>query len=337
MYNLNVARTGDRMERRVFVAVLGATAISWSVGSVLANDENRRRRIGVLSGLSMITLSPFEEGLRDLGWKLGQNIEITYFAADGYLDRLPGLAVELCKQKPDVILAISGPETRAASAAAKGQIPIVFGVHGDPVGVGDVSSLAKPGGMITGLSQMHPELARKQLELLRECIPAVARVAVLWNAKVAQKLRDWNELTAAAKVLGIQLESKGMQGPSDLDGVFAELKADRPDAILILGDPMTVSLKAAIANHALEQRLPGMYPFRSFLETGGLISYGADIDDLFRRAASYVDKILKGARPSDLPIEQPIKFVLAINLKTAKALGTVIPPALLARADEVIE
>ncbi|WIW43858.1 ABC transporter substrate-binding protein [Bradyrhizobium sp. 62B] len=325
------------MERRALIAVLGGTAFAWSLGSVLADEKKPKRKVGVLSGLSMTRLAPFEEGLGDLGWKPGQNIEILYFAADGYLDRLSGLAVELCKQKPDVILAISGPETRAANAAAKGQIPIVFGVHGDPVGMGDVSSLAKPGGMITGLSQMHPELARKQLELLKECVPAVARVAVLWNANVAQKLKDWAELTAAAQALGIQLQSKGMRGPADLDGVFAELKADRPDAILILGDPMTVNLKAAIADHALEQQLPGMYPFRSFLEKGGLISYGADTDDLFRRAASYVDKILKGARPSDLPIEQPIKFVLAINLKTAKALGTVIPLSLLARADEVIE
>ncbi|WP_050425994.1 ABC transporter substrate-binding protein [Bradyrhizobium tropiciagri] len=325
------------MRRRDFVAALGGSAIVWAAEYVSAHGaDDRARRIGILSGMPLITLPSFEEGLRELGWKLGRDIEIKYVSADGHLDRLPALAAELSKLKPDIILALSGPETKAANAVAGGDIPIVFAVHGDPVAAGDVRSLANPGGMITGLSQMQPELSRKQLEVLKECVPDISRIAVLWNSTVALKLKDWSELNLAAQALRLHLESKGLQGPADLDSIVAQLRADRPDAILVLGDPLTVSLRAAIADFALEQRLPAVYPFRVFVDSGGLISYGADSDDLFRRAAGYVDKILKGAKPSDLPIEQPIKFELVINLKTAKTLGIIIPPTLLARA-EVVE
>ena len=191
--------------------------------------------------------------------------------------------------------------------------------------------------MSTGLSQMHPELSRKQLQLLKEYVPTLSRIAVLWNSANPLKKNDWNELNPAAHALGLRLESREMQTPAEVDGTLASIRAQRPDGMLTLGDPLTVSLQSTIANFALEQHLPSMYPFRAFVDAGGLMSYGADLIDLFRRAAGYVDKILNGAKPGDLPVEQPIKFELVLNLKTAKTLGLTVPPTLLASADEVIE
>ena len=184
---------------------------------------------------------------------------------------------------------------------------------------------------------MHPELSRKQLQLLKEYVPTLSRIAVLWNSANPLKKNDWNELNPAAHALGLRLESREMQTPAEVDGTLASMRAQRPDGMLTLGDPLTVSLQSTIANFALEQRLPSMYPFRAFVDAGGLMSYGADLIDLFRRAAGYVDKILNGAKPGDLPVEQPIKFELVLNLKTAKTLGLTVPPTLLASADEVIE
>jgi putative ABC transport system substrate-binding protein len=184
---------------------------------------------------------------------------------------------------------------------------------------------------------MHSELSRKQLELLKECVPTCSRVAILWNSANPAKALDWQELTPAAQALGILLESRDIRGPGDLDSVLSTIRTQRPDALLTLGDPLTVGLRAAIADFASEQRLPAMYPFRQFVDVGGLMSYGANLSDLFRRAAGYVDKVLKGTKPADLLVEQPTKFEFLINLKTARALGIEIPATLLARADEVIE
>jgi putative ABC transport system substrate-binding protein len=332
------------MRRREFIALLGGGLVAWPLADARArNASDHLRRIGVLSALPLDiatvkpVLSSFEQGLRDLGWHPGQDIVIEYRSAEGHFDRLPSLAAELANVGVELILAISGPETKAAKAATNGAIPIVFAVHGDPIGAGDIQSLARPSGTITGISQMHPELSRKQLELLKECVPALSRTAVIWNSANPMKSGDWNELKPAARALGLQLESSEIRSPADLDGTLNSIRAQRPDGLLILGDPLTVTLQAAIANFALEQHLPAMYPFRAFVDVGGLMSYGPDHKDLFRRIAGYVDKILNGAKPSDLPVEQPTKFELIINLRTAKTIELSIPPTVLARADEVIE
>ena len=300
-------------------------------------QTSRIHRVGFLYGPPVTQgARVFEEALQDLGWVKGQNIVIEYRSAEGHLDRLPALAAELVSQRVDVIVANSAPETSAARQATR-TIPIVFVVHGDPVGAGDVESLAHPGGNITGLSQMHPDLSAKQLDLLKELVPSVRRVAVLWNAAVASKASDWRELQSAGHTRGIVLQSRELRRPADLDSALGAVRKDRPDALLILGDPMLFTMRGAIAEFAGRERLPAMYPWRPAVEAGGLISYGADAFDLIRRAARYVDKILKGAKPADLPVQQPIKFELAINLRAAKSVDIKVPPSLLLRADHVIE
>jgi len=216
-------------------------------------------------------------------------------------------------------------------------IPIVFGLHGDPVGTGHVASLAKPGGNITGLATMAPELSGKRLELLKEAFPRIIRVAVLWNSANRAKAEDWRETQGAAHALGVTLQSREVRGPDDFPSVFASMTTQRPDALVTLDDPLLLNSRTSIVAFATKERLPVIYPQRDYTDAGGLMSYGPSISDLFRRAASYVDKILKGAKPGDLPIEQPTNFELVINLKTAKALGLTIPPSLLLRADQVIE
>ena len=276
------------MKRRDFI---GGLLIAWPFAAVRASET---RRISLLGGGGSLRgsklSSAFEQGLRDLGWRLGQDIAFEYRNASGDLSRLPGLAAELVDLKVDLILAASAPESRAAKEVTK-TIPIVFAIHGDPIGTGDVQSLAHPGGNLTGLSQMHPELSRKQLELLKESVPTLARVAVIWNSANPAKAQDWHELNLAAKTLGVLLISPELRSPADLDGILSTLRAQRPDALIVLGAPVIFSLVARITNFASEQRLPAMYPFRQFVDLGGLMSYGADLNDLFRRAAGYVDKI----------------------------------------------
>jgi putative tryptophan/tyrosine transport system substrate-binding protein len=278
----------------------------------------------------------FEQGLRDWGWLNGQNIAIKHRFAEGHFDRLPALAAELVGLRVDVIVADAAPATKAAKRATR-SIPIVFAVHGDPIGAGDIGNLSHPGGNITGLTLMHPELIGKQLDLLKQAVPRVSRVAVLWNAANPAKILDWRELKPAARTLGIALQSREVRRPADFDAAFAAIRDERPDGLLTLGDALTFSGRVSITDFAANERLPALYQYREFVEGGGLMSYGADLADSFRRAAAYVDKILKGAKPADLPIEQPTKFELVINLKTAKALGLIIPPSLLARADEIIQ
>jgi len=213
----------------------------------------------------------------------------------------------------------------------------VFVVHGDPIGPGDIQSLAHPGGHITGLSQMHPELSTKQLDLLKQIAPGISRVGVLWNAANPAKLADWRELEPAARTLGVVLQSFEVRTPADFEGAFAAVTEQRPDGLLTLGDPLTVTMRTSLADFALNERLPAMFTHRQFVEVGGLASYGANFPDLFRRAAWYVDKILKGASPGDLPVQQPTKFELFVNLTTAKALGLTVPPSVILIADQVIE
>jgi putative ABC transport system substrate-binding protein len=325
------------IDRRTFISTLTGSLLA---GPLAAHGQQRAKvaKVGVLFGRPPTAghTQAFEQGLRDLGWIKGQNLTLEYRFAEGVLDRLPRLAAELVNLKVDLLVAVAAPETAAARQATN-TVPIVFIVHGDPVGSGDVATLARPGGNVTGLGQMAPEMSTKQLQILQQVVPRVARVAVLWNVANPTKTADWREVNASAHTLGIVLQSREVRRGEDFADVFVAIRRDRPDALLTLVDPVTFAMRASIAEFAARERLPAMYPSQDFVEAGGLISYGADIEDLFRRAPRYVDRILKGAKPADLPVEQARKFDLVINLKTAKALGLTIPPSLLQRADQVIE
>jgi ABC-type uncharacterized transport system substrate-binding protein len=324
------------VDRRAFLATLTGGLLTAPLAAE-ALQAGRIWRVGVLGNSPSSHMDDaFRKGLRDLGWIEGQNIALEYRYSEGRAERLPGLAADLVHLNVDLIVAWAAPEAGAAERATR-TIPIVFLVHGDPVGGGHVANLARPGGNMTGLGQMLPELAAKQLELLRQAVPSILRVAVLWNAASRIKRLDMEEVQHAARALGVALQSREVRGLDDFDGVFAATKRERPDAILTLVDPVTFAQRHLIADFAARERLPAMYAVREFVESGGLMSYGVDLRDLFRRGASYVDKILKGAKPADLPVEQPTKFELVINLKTAKALGLTIPRSLLQRADQVIE
>jgi putative ABC transport system substrate-binding protein len=284
-------------------------------------------------------LAAFRQGLREHGYVEGQNIVIEYRAAEGKIERLPGLAIELVSLKVDLIVAGSTPVARAAQQATK-TIPIVASVMGDPVGDGLVASLARPGGNITGLTFLGPELVPKRIDLLKQTLPKVSRVAILWHPGAFSERTNQDMLKgaeAAARTLGVQLQLAEVGGPDELDRAFSTMTKERAEALVQFPSTMLFNERKRIVDLAAKRRLPSMFGAREFVELGGLISYGASITDLIRRSAAHVDKILKGARPADLPVEQPTKFELVINLKTAKALGLTIPPSLLQRADEVIQ
>jgi putative ABC transport system substrate-binding protein len=283
-------------------------------------------------------LEAFRQGLRELGWVEGQNVLIEYRFAEGRLERLPGLAEELVRLKVDVIAASPTPAALAAKNATR-TIPIVGMSLTEPIAVGLVASLARPGGNVTGVAYgFDTDIFGKQLELLKEVIPKVRRVAVLSNPSnsPAQPL-IMSSVERAARSLGLQLQLLEARGPGEFDGAFAVMAKERAGALLVTGDPMFFLHRARLAELAVKNRLPSMSTQGQWVEAGGLMSYGPSFPDLYRRAATYVDKILKGARPADLPIEQPTKFELVINLKTAQALGLTIPRSLLQRADQVIE
>ena len=278
----------------------------------------------------------FRQRLRELGYVDGQNIAFEVRSAEGRAERLPDLAADLVRLKVDVIVAGGTPAPLAAKRATTA-IPIVMASAGDPVGSGLVASLARPGGNVTGLSLLVPELGGKRLQLLKEVVPGVSRVAVLWNAANPYPVLVWRQTEAAARALGVHLQSLDVRGPDDLEGAFAAATRGRAGALITVEDPLTFGQRKRIVDFAARARLPAMYGFREFVDAGGLMSYAASLADLSRRAATYVDKILKGAKPADLPVEQPTKFELVINLKTAKALGLTIPPSVLIRADQVIQ
>ena len=276
------------------------------------------------------------QGLRELGYAEGKNITIEWRFAEGKLDRYPALAVELVNLKVDVIVTAGGAATRTAKQATS-TIPIVMAQDPDPIGSGFVASLARPGGNITGLSALAPELNGKRLELLKEIIPKLSRVAVLWSSTQPGNAQSLKELELAAKAFGVKLQYLDVISPKDIETAFQAAKKARADAVLTLTSAILTRHRSEIAELALKHRLPATHGFSSFAEDGGLMFYGPNVVDLTRRAATYVDKILKGAKPAELPVEQPKKFEFIINLKAAKQIGLTIPPNVLARADRVIK
>jgi putative ABC transport system substrate-binding protein len=317
----------------------GATA---SAQEYKAQQAAKVPRIGFLAtnrAASPHTPEAFRQGLRDLGYFEGRNVVIEYRDAEGKPERFPALAAELVAFKVDVIVASSQLSALAAKQATR-TLPIVFATAAEPVAGGLVTSLARPGGNVTGLSSLGPELVGKWLEQLKQAIPGVSRVAVLWHPGAQGERTEKDMLKAAevaARALGVRLQFVEARGPADVDRAFSDMTRARAGALTVLPSPMFVSERRRLVDLAAKNRLPAVYPLREFVDAGGLMAYGPDLAVMFRRAATYVDKILKGAKPGDLPVEQPTKFELVINLKTAKALGLTIPPSLLQRADEVIQ
>ncbi len=329
------------MRKNIFVFIrLLPTVLLLTGFPAEAQRAKKVARIGLLSPFSPSATAlwheAFRQGLRDHGWVEGKNINIEYRYAEGKSDRLPELAADLVRLKVDVIVAAVNTDALAAKKATRA-IPIVMASAGDPVALGLVESLARPGGNITGLSQIAPELAGKRLELLKEIVPKLSRVAVLWNPQGTTSPLSWKEIQLPARELGVQLHSLEVRSPSDFDKAFEEAARARAGALAIMPDPLFAGNLKRIAELAAKSRLPSIFHLEEFVDSGGLVTYGVDRSDQFRRAATYVDKILKGTKPADLPVEQPTKFELVINLKTAKQIGLTIPPNVLARADKVIK
>jgi putative ABC transport system substrate-binding protein len=327
-----------RMTPRALIGLAGLTLGLLAAPLAGETQQPRLPRIGVISTGTLATSGPsveaLREGLRELGLLEGRTIVIEYRWAEGRAERFPAFAAELVGLKVDLILASNSLAALAAKNATT-TIPIVFATAADPVGT-LVASLARPGGNVTGLSLLAPEITARQLQFLKEGVPRASRVAVLSNPANSLTARMVKETEDAARSLGLRVHVLGARGADELEGVLAAIAKERPDAFFTLADPVLYAHRARIAEFANRNRLPAVYAHREFAEAGGLMAYGADLRDNMRRAAAFIDKILKGAKPADLPVEQPTKFELLINLRTAQALGLTIPPALLARADEVI-
>ena len=308
--------------------------------SAEAQQPTKIPRIGYLSGSSpsanAARVEAFRQGLRELGYVGGKNIVIEYRYAEGKLDRLPAIAAELVRLKVDVIVAAGPLPTRYAKQATA-SIPIVMAYDDDPVGSGFVASLARPGGNITGLATLAPEISGKQLELLKEIVPKLSRVGVLGDVIRPGTPQALREINVAADAFGVQLQYLEVRGLKDIETAFRAASKERADAVLVLGSPVLTPRRKQVADLAVKSRLPAIYRNLEFVEDGGLMAYGVNLNDQYRRAATYVDKILKGAKPADLPVEQPTKFEFIINLKAAKQIGLTIPPNVLARADRVIK
>jgi putative ABC transport system substrate-binding protein len=308
--------------------------------TIEAPPPGPRPRIGVLGGTAPAAnpeaVDAFRHGLHELGWREGDTCVLEYRWAEGHFDRLPALAVELVQLPVDVLVVLAGdPGVRAAQAATR-TIPIVMAVSSDPVRTGFIRSLARPGGNITGISGLTPEVAGQRLDLLKTLLPQASQVAVLWNASYAEKELEWRAMQGAADALGVTLRSVEVHRAPDFARAFTALTEARPDALITLSEPLTIAHRREIADFALTHRVPLISHVREFAAAGGLLTYGPSLPAFFRRAAAYVDKILKGAKPTDLPVEQPMTFELVINLKTAQALGLTIPPILLFQATDII-
>jgi putative ABC transport system substrate-binding protein len=331
------------MIRKVVICVL-TTALLSIAPFVEAQQARKVYRIGYLSAQSSSAessrLGGFRQGLRELGYVEGKNIVIEYRFVEGKLDRLPDLAAELVQLKVDMIIVTGSPSTRAAQQATR-TVPLVMTVVGDPIEAGFVASLARPGGNITGLTQVSPQLSGKRLELLKEAFPKISRVAVFVDGALRaqrQMSEVLQETQRAADALGVKLLSVEVRGPNpDLDGAFRTATGQRAGALIIPPGPSLILHRKRFLELTVKSRLAAMYGDSEWPEAGGLMSYGTDYVDLYRRAAPYVDKILKGRKPADLPVEQPTKFEFVVNLKAAKQIGLTIPPNVLARADKVIK
>ena len=329
---------GAVMRRREFIALLGGTAASWSIG-LRAQQVGRLPTIGFFgsSTPSVMTrwIAAFVQRLRELGWIEARTVTIEYRWAEGRNERYAEIADEFVRLKVDVIVTYGTPPSKAAMQATA-VIPIVFAAAADPVGSGLVSSLARPGGNITGLSLQQSDIAGKKLEFLREVVTGLRRLALMGNVNNPSSMLEIGEVRTAANTLGIEIVPLYLRKAEDIGPAFDALNGSA-DALYVSTDPLIFTNITRINTRALGARLPTMYNGKEYIELGGLMSYGPNYPGLFGRAADFVDKILRGAKPSDLPVEQPTKFDLVINLTTAKALGLTIPPSLLARADEVIE
>jgi putative ABC transport system substrate-binding protein len=315
------------------ILAIGVLAVSPAAD---AQPAARTYRIGVLGNQPNPPWEGFRQGLRDLGYVEGRNVTMEWRWSEGFTDRLPALAVELVGLRVDIIVA-SGTQAVRAAKRATATTPIVMAVSSYPDKIGLVESLARPGGNVTGLSNLGPELSGKKLELLREIAPKVSRVAVLHNPASPVEPLAIRELLAAAPAAGMTIQPVEVRSPDDFPAAFAAVVSSRADALLALGNPVNFQGRQLIVDVAAKNRLPSIFDERLFVEAGGLMSYAPSFTDLFRRAATYVDKILKGAKPADLPVEQPTVFELVINQRTAKALGLMIPPSLLLRADQLIQ
>jgi putative ABC transport system substrate-binding protein len=342
--NLKSRTCGERsrtVQNRKLVGFIALVIALMACGAVAKAQQAKR-----VSRIAYLAASPasantgrfdaFRQGLREMGYVEGENIIIEDRYAEGKFDRLPALAAELVRLKVEVIITAGPPVTRAVKEATA-TIPIVMAQDGDPVGNGFIASLARPGGNITGMSQLAPEISGKQLELLRETVPQLARVAVLGTSTRPGNAQALEETELAAGTFGMRLQYMDVGSPKDIDTAFREARKERAGAVLVLQGPVFTSQRKQIVDLAAKNRLPAIYPQTEYAEAGGFMCYGANTPDLFRRAAYHVDKILKGAKPADLPVEQPKKFELIINLKAAKQIGLTIPPSVLARADRVIK
>jgi putative ABC transport system substrate-binding protein len=327
------------MERASWPLILIAAVLLTVATVANAQQTTKVSRIGYLTGASPSSMSArteaFRQGLRELGYVEGKNIVIEYRYAEEKLDRLPALAAELVRLKVDVIVS-GGPGATRPAKEATNTIPVVMTFDNDPVANGFVGSLARPGGNITGLSTLAPEISGKQLELLKEIVPKLSRVTVLGSSTNPGNAHTLKETELVAGALAVKLQYLDVREPRDIETAFRAAGKGRAEAVLVLGNPVLASQRTQFANLAVKTRLPAIYWRSDIVESGGLMSYGVSFSDLDRRAATYVDKILKGAKPADLPVEQPTKFELVINLKAAKQIGLTIPPNVLARADRVI-
>jgi putative tryptophan/tyrosine transport system substrate-binding protein len=324
------------MDRRAFIGTLaGLLSVPLAAEAQQAGKAYRIGYLSIGSGLSPRT-EALRQGLRELGYIERKNITIEYRFAQNNVDRLRGLATELVRLQVDVIVTGGPTATRAAQEATR-ILPVVMAWGGDPVAAKFVATLARPAGNITGLTSMATELGSKRLAFLKEAVPRMSRVAVLWNPTHSEASASFRETELATRARGLHLESIEVRSAGDLEGAFRRAVTHHADALTVLLDPVTLFHEVQVAELAARSRIPAIFYEKRFATAGGLMAYGPQDDDLHRRAATYVDKILKGAKPGDLPIEQPTKFELVINLRTAKALGLTIPPSLLQRADQVIE
>jgi ABC-type uncharacterized transport system substrate-binding protein len=329
------------VKRREFIALIGGAAAAWPLAA-RAQQGERMRRIGVLMNLAaddteaQARLAAFLQGLQELGWTVGRNVQIDYRWSAADADRIRKSAPELVALAPDVIMATSSPATAALLQATR-TVPIVFVQVADPVGAGLVTSLAQPGGNATGFSGVEYGISVKWLELLKEIAPRVTRVAILRDPAIASGIGQMGAIQGVAPGFGVELHPLGVRDASEIERAITAFARSSNGGLIITASPLTIEHRELIISLAVRHRLPAVYPLRFFVADGGLISYGPESIDPYRRAAGYVDRILRGAKPTDLPVQAPTKYELVINLKTAKALGLDLPPSVLARADEVIE